>query len=160
MSILDTFSPEVITVLRAAGWSPRRRVPVEPWDCVLRVEGYVLSGLARELLRSLGGLRLQPLRSALYRDRILIEPVLAGSGARDIADEFEQRYGQRFYPIAEWIGGACVFVGDRGMVVSYDDFETLRVGLTPAAAFDVMIVGTQVPHIIRRHTPKNDRPHG
>ncbi len=40
--------------------------------------------------------------------------MLVGGGAHDVAEAFEARYRQRFYPVAEWILNACVFVGESG----------------------------------------------
>ena len=149
MSVVDTFSPEVLKALQASGWTPDRRTPVEQWDQVLRSEGYYLSDIAREVLESLGGLRIHPVRKGPYTADLLFEPELAGSGAYDIAEELEGLFHQRFYPVAEWISNSCVFVGEKGKVASYDDIETLDIADSVGEALDVMLLASRSPRVMR-----------
>lgn len=148
MTIFSDLSPATRRVLEASGWSPNRRVSIEAWNSVLRAEGYQLSPLAEEVLRGLGGLRVRPVFTGNYVHDLLFEPELAGSGAYDIAEEFENRFGQQFYPIAEWISNACVFLGDHGKVVSYDDIERLDIADTFTEALDVLLLGIREPRVI------------
>ncbi|KAA2265096.1 hypothetical protein F0L68_05395 [Solihabitans fulvus] len=149
MAVVDSFSPEVVRALTASGWEPGRHVDVEPWDRVLRSEGYHLSELVRDLLESLGGLRVHPVGQGEYRAALLFEPELAGSGAYDIAEELEDMFHQRFYPVAEWISNSCVFVGERGQVASYDDIEMLDLGNTVNDAVELIVVCSRPPRVIR-----------
>jgi SUKH-3 immunity protein len=141
-------SPAVLDLLRASGWHPDRYVAVDAWNAVLSAEGYHLSATAEGVLSALGGLRVKPAFSGEYAHDLLFEPELAGSGAYDIAEEFEARYGQRFYPIAEWISNACVFLGEHGKTVSYDDIERLDIADTFPEALDVLLLGTRKPQVI------------
>lgn len=151
MGALDNLSPDVVAALEASGWRPDRAVPVEDWHRVLAAEGFVLSDLAGEVLRSLGGLRVDPTVPGPYHHPVLFEPVLAGSGSRDVAEEFETLFHQRFYPVAEWISNACVFVGDGGKVVSYDDIEWLDIADSVGAALEVMLLSKGTPTVIREN---------
>lgn len=148
MPISDEYSPRVVAILRAAGWSPDRRVDIDPWQQVLGGEGYHLSDLVAEVLGSLGGLQVRPTVPGPYAAPLLFEPVLAGSGALDVAEDFEARFGQRFYPIAEWISNSCVFLGERGKVVSYDDIELLDIADTFPAALDVFLLAAAEPTVL------------
>ncbi|MEV6907738.1 SUKH-3 domain-containing protein [Amycolatopsis sp. NPDC051071] len=148
MSALDGLSPGVERLLEGSGWSRDRRVSIGAWDAILRGEGYRLSPCAEEILRGLGGLRVRPVGTGPYTHDLLFEPELAGSGAYDIAEQFEEQFGQRFYPIAEWISNACVFLGDAGKVVSYDDIERLDIADTFADALDIILLGVREPRVI------------
>ncbi|GLZ31964.1 hypothetical protein Lesp02_41520 [Lentzea sp. NBRC 105346] len=155
MTVVDGFSPELVAALEASGWTRDRRVDIEQWDAVLSVEGYHLSDVARELLESLGDLRVQPVFEGEYRSSLYFEPEAAGAGAIDIAEELEGLFGQRFYPLAEWISASCVFVGEHGKVASYDDVEMLDIGDTVNEGLEVMVLGTRAPRVIRNtHYPQ------
>ncbi|MET8763150.1 SUKH-3 domain-containing protein [Lentzea sp. NPDC004782] len=155
MSVVDSFSPELVAVLEASGWTRGRRVDIEPWHEVLGSEGYHLSDVARELLETLGDLSVHPAPQAKYRADLSFDPELAGAGAVDIAQELEGLFHQRFYPLAEWISASCVFVGEHGKVASYDDVEMLDIGDTVNAAFEAMLLGAGEPRVIRNtHWPR------
>ncbi len=141
----------VVRALVASGWSRDRQVSVDAWQRVLAREGYVLSDVAGAVLRSFGGLEVRPLVRGPYSHPLLFEPVLAGGGAYDVAAEFEALFGQRFYPVAEWITNACVFVGEAGTVVSYDDVEWLEIADSFGAALEMMLAGSGTPRVIREN---------
>lgn len=151
MGVFDKLPPEVIRALEASGWSRQRLVSIDEWQRTLGREGFVLSEPAAEILRSLGGLEIRPVVDGPYAHPLLFEPVLAGSGAYDIAEEFESLFQQRFYPVAEWISNACVFVGEAGKVVSYDDVEWLDIADSFAAALEVFLLATRAPRVIRQN---------
>ncbi|WAL67782.1 SUKH-3 domain-containing protein [Amycolatopsis cynarae] len=151
MGVFDNLSPGVTRALEASGWSAGRRVSIDGWNQVLANEGFFLSEPAAEILRSLGGLEIRPGADGPYAHPLLFEPVLAGSGAYDIAEEFESMFKQRFYPIAEWISNACVFVGEAGKVVSYDDIEWLDIADDFGAALEVFLLGARRPRVIREN---------
>jgi SUKH-3 immunity protein of toxin-antitoxin system len=154
MSVVDSFSPELVAVLEASGWTRGRHVDIGPWDEVLSSEGYHLSDVARELLETLGDLTVQPTPQAQYRAALSFDPELAGAGAIDIAQELEGLFGQRFYPLAEWVSASCVFVGEKGKVASYDDVEMLEIGDTVTEGFEAILLGTRAPRVIRNtHWP-------
>jgi hypothetical protein len=124
---------------------------LEDWHRVLGAEGFILSAVAAEVLGSLGGLRVDPTVPGPYQHPVLFEPVLAGSGAHDIATEFETLFNQRFYPVAECISNACVFVGDGGKVVSNDDIEWLTIADSVSAALEVMLLSRGTPTVIQEN---------
>lgn len=148
MTVFDDLSPAVRSLLEAAGWRPGRTVPVDAWDEVLRREGHLLSPLAAEILTGLGGLEVHPGPAAKFRQPLLFEPELAGSGAYDIAEQFEAQYGQSFYPIAEWISASVVYIGHLGKVVSYDDIERLDIADSFAEALEVILLGVREPRVL------------
>jgi hypothetical protein len=151
VGVFDALRPEVVSALAAAGWSRSRRVPIDEWAEALRPEGFVLSEVAAEILSSLGGLEVAPAATGPYAHPLLFEPVLAGGGAHDVAEEFEARYAQRFYPVAEWISNACVFVGEFGKVVSYDDIEWLEIGDSFGEALEVFLLASHPPKVLREN---------
>lgn len=151
VAALEDLPPDVTGVLEASGWSKDRQAPIDEWHRVLGSEGFVLSEVAAEVLRSFGGLRVRPLATGRYSHPLLFDPVLAGSGAYDIAERFEMLFQQRFYPVAEWISNAGVFVGEFGKVGSYDDIEWLEIADTFGAALATMLLGRGAPRVIGEH---------
>lgn len=148
MAIFDDLDPTVERALRDAGWSKERCISIDGWDQLLGAEGFQLSASSREVLETLGELRVRPVATGRYSHPLLFEPVLAGGGSFDIAGYFADRFTQTFYPVAEWISNACVFVGDRGTVVSYDDIEMLHIADSFQEALNVMILSSRLPEVI------------
>ncbi|MET9261289.1 SUKH-3 domain-containing protein [Amycolatopsis sp. NPDC004079] len=116
------FSPEVLEELRASGWTPSRDVDISSWVTALAPEGYRVSGVAAEALRSFGGLMLGPINvegpNFSNDEPLNVDPVLAGFGHFALAEELSRELGDVWYPLGEWLSSSSVFVGESGHVVA------------------------------------------
>jgi hypothetical protein len=124
MSVIqfDSIHPDVLAAISASGWLPGRRVDVDRWIAPLRGEGYRVSPLAKEILSSLGGLVVDPVNISgpnFSNDEPLnFDPISAGSGQRELAEEVENILGGSYFPIGEWLSFSSVFVESGGRVVA------------------------------------------
>jgi hypothetical protein len=155
--MVDEFAAELpaaaLHALRGAGWTPARSVDIRPWHEVLGAEGFVLHPLAKRVLTNFGGLTVRPpVAVGTFRNGdILFEPVLAGSGMFDIAENLKQMFGQEFYPIAEWITNSTVFLGAAGMVVDDHDVDVVHVGDTFDEALRVMLLADRELRVLHEY---------
>ncbi|MGP3960717.1 SUKH-3 domain-containing protein [Nonomuraea sp. 3N208] len=118
----DLMHRDVLAAIRASGWWPERRVDVSRWAASLAREGYNASALAREVLSSLGGLVIEPVNSSgpnfSNDEPFNFDPLLAGSGQRELSQEIENILGGSYFPIGEWLSYSSVFIEVRGRVVA------------------------------------------
>ncbi|GAA2163167.1 hypothetical protein GCM10010403_01790 [Glycomyces rutgersensis] len=88
----------------------------------LRLQGYDLSQVADSALRSFGGLEIMPSNEFgpnFSNDApLIVDPILAGSGHRVLAEELERELGGSWYPFAEWLSGSSVFIRGDGWTVA------------------------------------------
>lgn len=115
--------PQVLRqALRESGWGPRRQVDVRPWVEQLSLEGYKSSRRAEEILTAFGGLVVAPVNSAgpnfTNDEPFNFDPMSAGSGQRELAQEIEEILGGEYFPLGEWLSYSSVFVERRGRVVA------------------------------------------
>ncbi|WP_081736502.1 SUKH-3 domain-containing protein [Amycolatopsis orientalis] len=118
----DSLSKDLLRALAASGWSVGRRVDVGQWIKPLEDEGYRAHPLAEEILAVLGGLSIEPVNrvgSNFSNDEPYnFDPLAAGSGQRDLAEEMESVLGGDYFPIGEWLSYSSVFVEAEGRVVA------------------------------------------
>ncbi|MGW4061189.1 SUKH-3 domain-containing protein [Amycolatopsis sp. NPDC004747] len=116
------FPDVVVRALNRAGWHPDRSVDISAWEAELAAEGYRLRPIAAAALRSFGGLSLPPVHRAgpdfTNDEPLTVDPVLAGSGHRELARELASELGGNWYPLGEWLSSSSVFVEDSGRVVA------------------------------------------
>ncbi|MEV6873323.1 SUKH-3 domain-containing protein [Amycolatopsis sp. NPDC051128] len=116
------FPSPVLEELRVAGWTPDREIDISAWEAELGSQGYHLTDIAAESLRSFGGLEIGPVNTEgpnFSNDEPLnVDPILAGSGHFALAEELSQELGDVWYPFAEWLSSSSVFVGASGHVVA------------------------------------------
>ncbi|WP_419723315.1 SUKH-3 domain-containing protein [Streptosporangium roseum] len=114
--------PDVLTAIKASGWAPGRRVDISQWVTSLASEGYHASPLAKEVLSSLGRLVVDPTNSNglnFSNDEPLnFDPISAGSGQRELAQEVESILGGSYFPIGEWLSYSSVFLESGGRMVA------------------------------------------
>jgi hypothetical protein len=116
------FPDPVLAELHKAGWSPDRVLDISTWVSELAAQGYRISDVAAAGLASFGGFELGPVNISgpnFSNDEPLnVEPILAGSGHRLLAEELEAEVGGNWYPFGEWLSSVSVFVRDDGWVVA------------------------------------------
>lgn len=116
------FSDPVFDALRSAGWVQGRSYDITPWVEELEKQGYELFKTGAQALVAYGGLELEPINREGPNfdndDPLIVDPVLAGSGHRVLADELERELGGMWYPFGEWLSGSSVFVGANGWTVA------------------------------------------
>ena len=116
------FSAEVREELKNAGWTAARSVPLGDWIAELGGQGFRISTIAAEALGAFGGLSMVPVNTVgpnfANDEPLTIDPILAGSGHRELALELEASIGGNWYPIGEWLSFSSVFIEDTGWVVA------------------------------------------
>lgn len=116
------FTHAVIAELEAAGWMPDRAVDISAWVDELGAQGYRINDLVASALRSFGGLEIGPINTEgpnFSNDEPLnIDPILAGSGHYELAEELEHELGGAWYPFGEWLSYSSVFVSQNGWTVA------------------------------------------
>lgn len=117
-----TFSAPVVAELEAAGWTPDREFDISPWIDELGAQGYRISNVVARALRNYGGLEVGPINTEgpnFSNDEALnVDPILAGSGHRALAEELERELGGEWYPFGEWLSSSSVFVNSSGWTVA------------------------------------------
>lgn len=118
----DSMHPDVLAAISASGWVPGRRVDIGPWVTSLEGEGYSVSPIAVEVLSALGGLVVEPTDSTgpdfSNDEPFAFDPVAAGSGQFELAQEIEEVLGGGYFPIGEWLSCSSVFLEAEGRMVA------------------------------------------
>ncbi|MFK0249384.1 SUKH-3 domain-containing protein [Amycolatopsis azurea] len=124
MSVIrfDSLSKDLLRALALSGWSTGRKVDAGQWVKPLEDEGYRAHPLAEEILAAVGGLSIEPVNRVgpnFGNDEPYdFDPLAAGSGQRDLAEEVEGVLGGNYFPIGEWLSYSSVFVEAEGRVVA------------------------------------------
>lgn len=116
-----SFSAAVTAALEAAGWTTDREIDISAWVDELGAQGYRLSGEAQRGLRGFGGLEVEPINTEgpnFSNEPLVVDPILAGSGHRALAEELAREIGGDWYPFGKWISSSSVFVATDGWVVA------------------------------------------
>ncbi|MFC4116590.1 SUKH-3 domain-containing protein [Nonomuraea zeae] len=102
---IDSTHTDVLAAINALGWPPGGRVDISQWLTPLTQEGYHVSPLVKRALSSLGGLIVEPVNSDgpnFSNDEPLnFDPMLTGSGQRELAQEVEVILDGIYFPIGE-----------------------------------------------------------
>jgi hypothetical protein len=116
------FSGPARAALAAAGWTPAREVDISSWLAELGAQGYRVSEVAAAALRSFGGITAGPVNTEgpnfTNDEPLSVDPILAGSGHRALAEELERELGGNWFPLGEWLSSSSVFVNDAGWTVA------------------------------------------
>jgi hypothetical protein len=134
------------------GWTPQREIDIEEWVTQLTRQGYFFSDLAKEILKSFGGLAIRPpagIPEATWAsDPILFDPMDAGDGMYERYEPLESRLGHRMSPLASWGGESTVMSLDDGRIVSDSSFGLQLLGDTFPEALDLLLRRYRKPEIL------------
>lgn len=118
----DSLSEDLVGALVASEWSAERKVDAGQWVEPLEGEGYRSHPLAEKILEAVGGLSIDPVNrlgpNFSNDEPYNFDPIAAGSGQRDLAEEVERVLGGDYFPIGEWLSYSSVFVEAGGRVVA------------------------------------------
>ena len=141
-------SKEVERLLRTAGWFPKRRVDLAPWDALATVP----FNSAREVLAEFGGLVIGETGRGidLAKSDVDLRPKEYNRGFVGEPD-LEAEAGQRLYPVATaHRSNGDVWIDESGRVYLEGDFpdgEVLRfLGSTFSEALEVLLLGKRRPN--------------
>lgn len=116
------FSAAVRRELVTGGWAPERSVDIAEWVEELGEQGYRLNEAADTILHAFGGLSFGPINidgpNFSNDEPLVVDPILAGFGHRQLAEELEAALGGNWYPVAEWLSSSSVYVEDSGWFVA------------------------------------------
>jgi hypothetical protein len=111
----ERFPPEVVSVLRAAGWFEGRRVgdrDIERWERRVASTGHAapMFPSVRAALYEFGRLTIgkQGPGRDLATMSVRFDPVYG-----EVTDDFEQMVGRSLYPLGDADGGACLLAMDE-----------------------------------------------
>jgi hypothetical protein len=111
------YSPDLKIVLRAAGWTPERRVPIDVWKHELEEEGYSFSPEADAIISNFGNLVVNPAikdDSPEARGVIEFDPALIASGNYRFVEDWERALGSRLSPLACVNRESMVLLSENG----------------------------------------------
>lgn len=141
------FSPAALGYVRAAGWTPTRRVPVSAYEKAFAVERVPLLPKVKSFLRQFGGLIVRYATESHQPDVLdfLAERAVVGMGTGGIGG-FEKLIGiAPLCPIGHYQFGTCVLLmsGD-GRVFGGSDESVSLVGSTGTKAICNILCGGHV----------------
>jgi hypothetical protein len=137
--------------LARAGWTPGRQVDIGEWVGDLTAQGYYFSELAKEILKSFGGLAIRPVdvpEAIWAADPIVFDPVEAGDGMYQRYKPQEVLLGHRMAPLASWGGESTILMLDDGKVVSDSSFGLQLLGNTFPEALDLALRRYRKPDVL------------
>jgi hypothetical protein len=135
-----TPSPEAEAVLRAAGWTPDRRVDITGWVEGLSRDGIEVFPHTEAILRNFGRLRLgHKLRGGPSRQDFSVDPT-TWLGEDEHIRDIETAIGRRLNPLGETMGAALLGVLDDGAVIAEMDGDVVEIGTSWREALDYLIV--------------------
>lgn len=140
-------SPELETILRAAGWNPDRSVSISKWIETLRSHGFSVVPEAEVILRGFGGLKVEPARTPAdkYAPGVVIfNPLLAAE--LDRVTDWQEYLGMVLTPIGEVAGQACLLIAEDGSVyTSWDRFLWKNGASLSDSLENTLVFGRQRP---------------
>jgi len=141
-----SYSTQVETVLRRAGWSPTRLVSTVLWAETLAHEGYTPFSSALAILEHLGGLYID-LPPNPYPHVLVTDPVRAGTGEFDRVEEWQRELGVRLFPLGEVeTCGNPVWLADSGQVFYGKGFGLYFLGDSVGEALERLITARIDPN--------------
>jgi hypothetical protein len=140
------WSPFAERVLKAAGWSERRRVAVDEWEARLAPEGFAMHAAARAFLIRYGGLAVNVSGPGRDYARLSyqLDPALC-FGQKTWFDSLAGKTGGDLYPVGEEANGnASLAMDGSGYVYMLFNNQVKPVG-PGATALSRLIEGEDAP---------------
>lgn len=154
------FAPPVEAVLLQAGWSPTRSTYISQWIDLLQGEGFVMGQQAKEILRNLGGLIIQPPTSPsnlFYPSALNFNPYFAASGELDRVQLWQRRYGLTLSPLGEYDPLFLLLCGDDGTIFGAREHQFDKLGSNIEEALEVRVLANRRPTPVEPVDIKRDR---
>lgn len=125
---MTTLNDRIQAALRISGWHPERAVDIEPWIAQLEKVGYCMNDQSRALLRTLGGLVIEPVlvdERAYLPTATILDPLRLLWLPRQKA--WEGFLETSLSPLGEGLGDAALYISDDGRIFASWDrlFECL-----------------------------------
>lgn len=142
------FDPRVEAVLLQSGWSPTRSISISHWIDPLEREGFNMGPQAKEILRNLGGLRIEPPTSPsnlFYPSAINFDPYFAASGELDRVRLWQVRYGRTLSPLGEYDPLFLLLCGDDGAIFGAREHKFNKLGNNIEEALEVRVLANRWP---------------
>ncbi|MFI9175914.1 SUKH-3 domain-containing protein [Streptomyces lincolnensis] len=149
---MSEWSPEVLEVLEASGWTPGRRVDTAGWRSTFGAVGIVMHDAAERFLEEFGGLTVSIGGSGINRAREPFEfdPERAW-GEDDRFSEWSDALGRGLFPIGELDHGRFFLGIDEGSEICLVETWVASFGPMPQA-LENLILGVRPRRIDDDHT--------
>jgi hypothetical protein len=150
-AVMSEWSPEVLEVLEASGWTVGRRVDTADWRSMFEAVGIVMHDAAEAFLQEFGGLTVSVGGPGISRAREPFElnPELAW-GEDDRFSEWSDSLGRRLFPLGELDGGRFFLGIDEGSEIRIVETWVASFGPMPHA-LENLILGVMPRRIDDEH---------
>jgi hypothetical protein len=146
-SIVFPIDQEVEFALRASGWAPDRKVPIEAMVQPLIAEGFKSFRLAEDILRNVGGLTVLP-RSGASRayapEAVTFDP-LDASGELDRVLDWGSKFEKQFFPLGECLSTCILLVSTNGEMFAGTRGVFYKLGTSLGEALNVLVLAKSRP---------------
>ncbi|WP_437074765.1 SUKH-3 domain-containing protein [Streptomyces sp. enrichment culture] len=152
---MSEWSPEVLEVLEASGWTAGRRVDTAGWRSVFEGAGIVMHDAAETFLQEFGGLTVSiggPGVSAA-REPFELDPELAW-GEEDRFSEWSEVLGRELFPLGELDHGRFFLAIDEHSEIYLVETWVASFGAMPHA-LENLILGVMPRRIDEGHGQRN-----
>ncbi|MEU6520848.1 SUKH-3 domain-containing protein [Streptomyces sp. NPDC046978] len=138
---MSEWSPEVLEVLEASGWTAGRRVDTAHWQSMFEAVGIVMHDAAEKFLQEFGGLSVSIGGPGLncVREPFELDPELA-CGEDDRFSEWSASLGKDLFPLGELDHGRFFLGIDEGSEIYLVETWVASFGRMPHA-LDNLILG-------------------
>ncbi|MEU0602175.1 SUKH-3 domain-containing protein [Streptomyces sp. NPDC006393] len=148
---MSEWSPDVLEVLEASGWTAGRRVDTAGWQSMFESVGIVMHDAAEAFLQEFGGLTVSIGGPGINRAREPFElnPELA-RGEDDRFSEWSDSLGRHLFPLGELDGGRFFLGIDEGSEIYLVETWVASFGPMPHA-LEKLILGVMPRRIDDEH---------
>ncbi|MFD9565807.1 SUKH-3 domain-containing protein [Streptomyces sp. NPDC059994] len=137
---MSTWSPEVLEVLEASGWTAGRRVDTAGWRSMFEGVGICMHAAAQEFLQEFGGLAVSHGGPGISRARepFELDPELAW-GEEDRFSQWSDVLGRELFPLGELDGGRFFLGIDENSEIYLVETWVASFGVMPRALENLIL---------------------
>lgn len=141
---------ELAKALSASGWTQDRDVDIDTWVVALEAAGYVMNRNAREVLRSLGGLTIEPLESEdqVYKPSPIVFDPMRLRWLPRLAS-WERALGMTLSPLGECYEGSSLYIGEDDRLYANWDALVECLGEDFEDSLATLVLATKRGHRLR-----------
>ncbi|MFI6283421.1 SUKH-3 domain-containing protein [Streptomyces sp. NPDC051018] len=152
---MSEWSPEVLKVLEASGWTADRQVDTTDWRSMFEAVGIVMHDAAERFLQEFGGLTVSIGGPGINRARepFELDPELAW-GEDDRFSEWSESLGRRLFPLGELDHGRFFLGIDEDSEICLVETWVAGFGSMPHA-LENLILGVMPRRIDGDHRPSD-----